>query len=71
MRVSGFTTADETSENVHLQPYETEQDFYEQNYPKYLALLDRAAAFLKDTKAKPEKTVVFVRQVSGEAGFIY
>ena len=52
------------SENVHLQPYDSEDDFYARNYPKYLALLERASTFLLESKARPEKTLVFVRCVS-------
>jgi histone deacetylase HOS3 len=51
------------SENIHLQPYTTEEDFYERIYPKYLALLDKARAFMVETNAVPEKTIVLIRQV--------
>jgi hypothetical protein len=52
------------SENIHLQPYATETDFYERIYPKYLTLLDKAKAFMEETGAIPEKTIVLIRQVS-------
>jgi histone deacetylase HOS3 len=52
------------SENIHLQPYTTEQDFYERIYPKYLTLLDKAKAFMEETGAIPEKTIVLIRQVN-------
>ena len=52
------------SENIHLQPYTTEQDFYDRIYPKYLTLLDKAKAFMDETEAVPEKTIVLIRQVS-------
>jgi histone deacetylase HOS3 len=48
-------------ENIHLQPYEDEDDFYARIYPKYLALLDKALVFMKETEADPERTVVFIR----------
>jgi len=51
------------SENIHLQPYTTEEDFYERIYPKYLALLDKARAFMIETNAIPEKTIVLIRLV--------
>jgi histone deacetylase HOS3 len=50
------------SENIHLQPYTTEDDFYERIYPKYLALLDKARTFMLETGAAPEKTIVLIRQ---------
>jgi len=54
------------SENIHLQPYTTEEDFYDRIYPKYLTLLDKAKAFMDETEAVPEKTIVLMRQVSFE-----
>jgi histone deacetylase HOS3 len=51
------------SENIHLQPYTTEQDFYDRIYPKYLTLLGKAKAFMEETGATPEKTIVLIRQV--------
>lgn len=51
----------QNSENIHLQPYTTEDDFYERIYPKYLALLDKARAFMFETNATPEKTIVLIR----------
>lgn len=47
-------------ENIHLQPYSDEADFYAQIYPKYLALLDKARFFMRETKAEPSKTVVLI-----------
>lgn len=51
------------SENIHLQPYSSETDFYERIYPKYLALLDKAKVYLDETEADPERTIILVRQV--------
>ncbi|KAL1410051.1 histone deacetylase [Vanrija albida] len=47
-------------ENIHLQPYDSEEDFYKRIYPMYTALLDKARLFLRDTEADPERTVVFI-----------
>lgn len=53
------------SENIHLQPYSSETDFYERIYPKYLALLDKAKVYLDETDADPERTIILVRSVQG------
>ncbi|RXK40609.1 histone deacetylase HOS3 [Tremella mesenterica] len=47
-------------ENIHLQPYTSEEDFYERIYPQYLALLDKAKHYLQDTQAEPSRTLVFI-----------
>ncbi|KAL7422929.1 histone deacetylase [Cryptotrichosporon argae] len=47
-------------ENIHLQPYSSEDDFYERIYPKYLALLDKARVFMQETGGEADKTVVFI-----------
>lgn len=47
-------------ENIHLQPYADEADFYERIYPLYLALLDKARVFMKDTGADPARTIMFI-----------
>ena len=49
------------SENIHLQPYTSEADFYDRIYPKYLTLLDKARVFMRETGAEPERTVVLIR----------
>jgi len=48
------------SENIHLQPYTSEADFYERIYPKYIALLNKAKVYMEETVAEPERTMVFV-----------
>lgn len=48
------------SENIHLQPYASEADFYERIYPKYLALLEKAKHFMEDTGAEPGRTIVLI-----------
>jgi hypothetical protein len=48
------------SENIHLQPYASEADFYERIYPKYLALLEKAKQFMEDTGAEPGRTIVLI-----------
>lgn len=50
----------DASENIHLQPYEDEADFYKRIYPLYLALLDKARVFMRETQADPAKTVLFI-----------
>lgn len=51
----------DVSENIHLQPYADEDDFYARIYPKYLALLEKALVFMKETEADPERTILFIR----------
>lgn len=48
------------SENIHLQPYADEADFYARIYPKYLALLDKAGKFMLETGADPDRTIVLI-----------
>ncbi|KDQ15129.1 hypothetical protein BOTBODRAFT_109192 [Botryobasidium botryosum FD-172 SS1] len=48
-------------ENVHIEPYESEEDFYARFYDKYKArLLGKAKAFLDAVKATPKGTIVLV-----------
>ncbi|GMK54605.1 hypothetical protein CspeluHIS016_0111910 [Cutaneotrichosporon spelunceum] len=47
-------------ENIHLQPYVDEADFYKRIYPLYLALLDKARVFMRETDADPARTVLFI-----------
>jgi len=49
------------SENIHLQPYSSEEDFYERIYPKYLTLLEKAKVFMEETQADPARTIVLIR----------
>lgn len=49
------------SENIHLSPYSSEEDFYTRCYPRYLQLLTKAKAFLESTAAEAGKTMVFIR----------
>lgn len=53
--------ADGLSENIHLQPYSSEDDFYARIYPKYLALLDKAKLYMDETEADPDRTIVLIR----------
>lgn len=48
-------------ENIHLQPYKSEEDFYARLYPRYLAVLEKARQFLEETRADPERTTVYIR----------
>ncbi|WVQ63278.1 uncharacterized protein L199_001429 [Kwoniella botswanensis] len=47
-------------ENIHLQPYEDEADFYTRIYPLYLALLNKAKVYMEETGAEPSRTMVFI-----------
>ncbi|WWC72538.1 uncharacterized protein I206_106500 [Kwoniella pini CBS 10737] len=47
-------------ENIHLQPYEDEADFYARIYPLYLALLNKARVYMEETQAEPSRTIVFI-----------
>ncbi|WWD20659.1 hypothetical protein CI109_105135 [Kwoniella shandongensis] len=47
-------------ENIHLQPYADEADFYARIYPLYLALLNKAKVFMEHTEADPSRTIVFI-----------
>nr|XP_019051123.1 histone deacetylase HOS3 [Kwoniella bestiolae CBS 10118]OCF30053.1 histone deacetylase HOS3 [Kwoniella bestiolae CBS 10118] len=47
-------------ENIHLQPYENEADFYARIYPLYLALLKKAKVYMDETGAEPSRTIVFI-----------
>jgi histone deacetylase HOS3 len=49
-------------ENIHLEPYENEQQFWDILYRgSYSKLLGKAHAFLQATGAIPEKTLVIIR----------
>lgn len=49
-------------ENVHLHPYETEEDFWRNLYPEYRArLFEKADAFLGETAE--EDVLLFIRYV--------
>ncbi|KAJ9107573.1 hypothetical protein QFC21_001032 [Naganishia friedmannii] len=54
-------------ENIHLQPYESEDDFYQRLYPKYITVLDKAKHFLEETGADPSHTTVFIRDIAAFA----
>lgn len=58
-----FPHANDSSENIHLQPYSSEEDFYERIYPKYLALLDKAKSFMDETGAEADRTMILIRYV--------
>ncbi len=49
-------------ENIHLEPYADEQDFYERLYEGYVrGLLGKAKKFLEETEASGERTVILIR----------
>ncbi len=52
---------DLSRENIHLQPYDSEDDFYDRLYPRYQQLLKAAEQYVKETDADPRRTVVFIR----------
>ncbi|GHJ86322.1 hypothetical protein NliqN6_2724 [Naganishia liquefaciens] len=47
-------------ENIHLQHYESEEDFYGRLYPRYIAVLEKAKQFLEETRADAEHTTVYI-----------
>ena len=52
-------------ENVHLQPYTSEQQFWDELYAgPYARLLSKAGAFLEDTGGPGDDVLVFIRSVS-------
>ena len=49
-------------ENIHLQPYESEQDFYDNLYPgPYSRLLAKAKDFLDSTGGPGDDVLIFIR----------
>ena len=49
-------------ENIHLEPYTTDEHFWGDLYPnKYSKLLDRAEAFIQETGGVKDDTLVFIR----------
>ena len=48
-------------ENIHLEPYTSEDDFWTRLYPKYTKLLSKAEAFVQGTNAN--EVLVFIRWV--------
>lgn len=51
-------------ENIHLQPYESERQFWEELYEKhYSKLFEKAMSFVKDTtsQAVTDDVLVFIR----------
>lgn len=52
-------------ENIHLQPYASEQDFHDDLYDStYSPLFKKAHAFVKSTGSTPAKTLIIIRFVS-------
>jgi histone deacetylase HOS3 len=51
-------------ENVHLQPYSSEEQFWEVLYKtKYNTLLSKAEAFVQSTGSRQDDVMVFIRSV--------
>jgi len=51
-------------ENVHLRPYSSEKQFYDELYTgPYSKLLSRAAEFLDETGGPGDDVLVFIRSV--------
>jgi len=52
-------------ENVHLEPFESKEQFWDVHYREmYSRLLNRAEGFVKSTGGVSDDTVVFIRHVS-------
>jgi hypothetical protein len=49
-------------ENIHLLPYENEEEFFTKLYPRYQRLIDRASDFL-EAEGNGEEVLVFIRSV--------
>ncbi|KAI0826937.1 Arginase/deacetylase [Trametes gibbosa] len=48
-------------ENIHLEPYASEQDFWDRLYPtQYLRLLKKAGEFIENTGGPRDDTLVFI-----------
>ena len=50
-------------ENIHLERYNSEAQFWEVLYPRYLTLLYRARNFLDETGGPGDDVIIFVRSV--------
>lgn len=50
-------------ENIHLERYSSEAQFWEVLYPRYLTLLYRARNFLDETGGPGDDVIIFVRSV--------
>ncbi|EKM52217.1 uncharacterized protein PHACADRAFT_164147 [Phanerochaete carnosa HHB-10118-sp] len=47
-------------ENIHMQPYTSEEEFWEHYEQRYVTLIERASEFVASTQASVEKTMVFI-----------
>ncbi|GJE96971.1 arginase/deacetylase [Phanerochaete sordida] len=47
-------------ENIHLQPYASDDEFWAHYEDRYVGLIERAEQFIAQTQAKPEKTMVLM-----------
>ena len=51
-------------ENIHLQPYTSEQQFWDELYAgPYARLLSKAGAFLEETGGPGDDVLVFIRSL--------
>jgi histone deacetylase HOS3 len=50
-------------ENVHLEPFESEEQFWNDYRGAYSKLLNKAEDFVKSTGGVSDDTLVFIRQV--------
>lgn len=48
-------------ENIHLQKYDSLAHFWDDLYPRYLALLRRARDFLDETGGPGDDVIIFIR----------
>lgn len=51
-------------ENIHMQPYETEDKFWTDYRKRYSMLIARATEFVQKTKAKDTQVMVLMRCAS-------
>jgi histone deacetylase HOS3 len=57
-------------ENVHLEPFESEEQFWNVHYRgAYSKLLSKAEDFVKSTGGASDDTLVFIRQVVSDLYF--
>ena len=55
-------------ENVHLEPFESEEQFWDVHYRgAYSKLLSKAEDFVKNTGGASDDTLVFIRRVTSDA----
>ena len=56
-------------ENVHLEPFESDEQFWIHYRGAYTRLLSKAEDFVKNTGGASEDTLVFIRRVAADAHY--